>query len=67
MKLTYDETMQVLKEYGNEMYWFYYDIDPSYADIEAQAVIKSLKTNPLGDKEELLDLKAKADYLKGRV
>lgn len=66
MKLTYDETMKVLKEYGNEIYWFYYDIDPLYAGIEAQAVIKSLKANPIGENNELLDLKAKADYLKGR-
>lgn len=64
-KLSYEETIKVLKEYGNDMYWYYYDIDPLYAGIETTAIIKNLKVNPIGDKNELLDLKAKNDYLKG--
>ena len=66
-KLSYEETIKVLKEYGNDMYWHFYDIDPSYAGIETTAVIRNLKTNPIGDNEELLDLKAKDDYIKGKV
>ena len=65
--LSYEQTIKVLKEYGNDLYWHYYDIDPTYAGIEATAVIKNLKVNPIGDNDELLDLKAKTDYIKGRV
>lgn len=67
IKLSYEETVKVLKEYGDDMYWHFYDIDPTYAGIEATAIIKSLKVNPIGDKDELLDLKAKSDYINGRV
>ena len=67
LKLSYEQTIEVLKEYGNDMYWYFYDIDPLYAGMETQAHIKSLKVNPIGDKEEMLDLKAKDDYIKGRV
>ena len=67
IKLSYEETIKVLKEYGNDIYWHFYNIDPSYAGIEATAAIKNLKVNPIGDKDELLDLKAKDDYIKGRV
>ena len=66
-KLSYEQTIEVLKEYGNDMYWHFYDIDPLYAGMETQAHIKSLKVNPIGDNEELLDMKAKDDYIKGRV
>ena len=67
IKLSYEQTIEVLKEYGNDMYWHFYDIDPMYAGTETHSLIKTLKVNPIGDKDELLDLKAKDDYIKGRV
>lgn len=66
-KLSYEQTIEVLKEYGNDMYWHFYDIDPAYAGIEVTAVIKNLKVNPIGENEELLDMKAKNDFIKGKA
>lgn len=66
-KLSYEQTIEVLTQYGRDMYKFFYDIDSLYAGLETQQLIKTLKVNPIGDNEELLDMKAKEDFINGRV
>lgn len=63
--LSYDDTIEVMRKYGRETYKKLYDFDLLFAGRMTKDILKELEENPYGN--ELLDPKAKDDYINGRV
>lgn len=63
--LSYEDTIDVMRKYGREIYKKLYSADFLCAGRMTKDVLKGLEENPYGD--ELLDPKAKGDYINGRV
>lgn len=63
--LSYEDTIEVIRKYGRETYKKLHDWDMLFAGQYTKDILKSLEENPYGD--ELLDPKAKDDYINGRV
>lgn len=63
--LSYDDTIEVMRKYGREIYKHLLDLDMLFSGKYTKDILKSLEENPYGD--ELLDPKAKEDYINGRV
>lgn len=66
--LSYDATIEVLRNYGRKIYKkLYVEGDALFAGKFTKDILKDLKENPFGDKGELLDQQARYDYFNGRV
>ena len=65
--LSYEETIDVMREYGRKMYKLFYEEDELFAGQNTKEVLKKLVANPFVEEFQLLDPQAKADYIKGKV
>ena len=63
--LSYEDTIEVMRRYGRETYKRLLDLDMLFSGQYTKDILKGLEENPYGD--ELLDPKAKGDYINGRV
>lgn len=61
--LSYEETIDVMRQYGRKMYKFFYEADELFAGQNTKEVLKKLEANPFVEEYQLLDKQAKADYM----